>query len=92
VQLATATPNFLVQESIRQWDGFHAEVLEEKLEWRDGYIIPSTKPGLGITLNMDVVRGHAPYRDKKLHLSMTATPHDFKKQSDTSWRDTPEAN
>ncbi|WP_392338060.1 mandelate racemase/muconate lactonizing enzyme family protein [Loktanella salsilacus] len=91
VQLATATPNFLVQESIRQCEGFHAEVLEEKLEWRDGYIIPSTKPGLGVTLNMEVVKAHSPYRDKKLHLSMTDTPHDFKSQSDTSWRDTPEA-
>ena len=86
IQLATATPNFLIQESIGQWDGFHAEVLEEKLEWRDGYIIPSDKPGLGITLNKEVVAAHSPYRDTRLHLSMADTPHDFKAQSDDRWR------
>lgn len=86
VQLATATPNFLIQEGIGQWDGFHAEVVEEKLEWRDGYIIPPTKPGLGVTLNREVVSAHSPYREPKLHLSMAELPHDFKVQSDSSWK------
>ncbi|MBT7438354.1 MAG: mandelate racemase/muconate lactonizing enzyme family protein, partial [Thiotrichales bacterium] len=27
IQLATATPNFLIMESIKTWDGFHSEVL-----------------------------------------------------------------
>lgn len=89
VQLATATPNFLVQESIRRWDGFHAEVLEEGLTWSDGWIIPSEKPGLGITLNREVIEAHSPYTDKRLHLSMWETPHDFKAQSDTSWKEPP---
>ena len=75
IQLATATPNFLIQESIMTWDGFHAEILEEKIEWRDGYIIPSSKPGLGIELNMDVVKAHSPYTGKKLHLSMDPNPY-----------------
>ncbi|KRG36822.1 mandelate racemase/muconate lactonizing enzyme family protein [Psychrobacter sp. P11G3] len=85
IQLATATPNFLIQESIGTWDGFHAEVLQEKIEWKDGYIIPSDKPGLGIELNMDVVRAHSPYTGKKLHLSMDSKPYDYKEQSCTSW-------
>ncbi|WP_417260557.1 mandelate racemase/muconate lactonizing enzyme family protein [Celeribacter sp.] len=87
IQLATATPNFLVQESIRRWDGFHAEVLEEPLVWEDGYIIPSGKPGLGITLNREVIEAHSPYKDKRLHLAMWDSPYDFKAQSDTSWKD-----
>ncbi|WP_417270656.1 MULTISPECIES: mandelate racemase/muconate lactonizing enzyme family protein [Alphaproteobacteria] len=87
IQLATATPNFLVQESIRRWDGFHAEVLEEPLVWEDGYIIPSDKPGLGITLNREVIEAHSPYKDKRLHLAMWDSPYDFKAQSDTSWKD-----
>jgi len=77
IQLATATPNFLIQESIMTWGGFHAEILEEKIEWRDGYIIPSSKPGLGIELNMDVVKAHSPYTGKKLHLSMDPNPYDI---------------
>jgi galactonate dehydratase len=86
VQLATATPNFLIQESIMTWDGFHADVLQEKIEWKDGYIIPSTKPGLGVELNMDVVKAHSPYTGKTLHLSMDAKPYDVKEQSNQDWK------
>ncbi len=92
IQLATATPNFLIQESMMTWDGFHAEVLEEKIDWQKGYIIPSTKPGLGITLNMDVVRNASPYKSKALHLSMDAKPYDYVEQSNTRWKDTPQGS
>ena len=74
------------------WDGFHAEVLEEKIDWQKGYIIPSTKPGLGITLNMDVVRNASPYKSKALHLSMDAKPYDYVEQSNTRWKDTPQGS
>ena len=70
IQLATATPNFLIQESIGTWDGFHAEVVQEKIDWQKGYIIPNTKPGLGIELNMEVVKANSPYTCKSLHLMM----------------------
>jgi 2-dehydro-3-deoxyphosphogalactonate aldolase len=70
IQLATATPNFLIQESIGTWDGFHAEVVEEKIDWQKGYIIPNAKPGLGIALNMKVVKANSPYTGKSLHLMM----------------------
>ncbi|MGS0467981.1 mandelate racemase/muconate lactonizing enzyme family protein [Cobetia marina] len=91
IQLATATPNFLIQESIGTWDGFHADVLKEKIEWRDGYIIPSTKPGLGVELDMDVVKANSPYTGRTLHLSMDPRPYDVKKQSSTDWKRKPEA-
>ena len=70
IQLATATPNFLIQESIGTWDGFHSEVVQEKIDWQKGYIIPNTKPGLGIELNMEVVKANSPYTGKSLHLMM----------------------
>lgn len=70
IQLATATPNFLIQESIGQWDGFHAAVVKEKIDWQNGYIIPNSKPGLGIELDMHVVKSNSPYKGKSLHLSM----------------------
>lgn len=90
IQLATATPNFLIQESIGTWGGFHAEVLQEKIEWRDGYVIPSTKPGLGVELDMTVVKSHSPYTGKALHLSMNPAPYDYKDQSSTDWKHMPE--
>jgi len=85
IQLATATPNFLIQESILDWSGFHAQVLQEKIQWQNGYIIPSTKPGLGIELDMDVIKGHSPYKERALHLSMAPAPYDVKQQSDKTW-------
>ena len=32
IQLATCTPNFLIQESIGTWDGFHAQVLKTPIQ------------------------------------------------------------
>ena len=59
IQLATCSPNFLIQESIETFGGFYAEVLQEPIQWQDGYIIPPTKPGLGIELNEAVMARHA---------------------------------
>ena len=58
IQLDTCSPNFLVQESIEQFDGFHAEILKEPIQWEDGYIIPPTGPGLGVELDEEVVAKH----------------------------------
>jgi 2-dehydro-3-deoxyphosphogalactonate aldolase len=77
IQLACATPNFLIQESIGTWDGFHAQILQEPIQWVEGYIIPSNKPGLGISLDMDVVKFHSPYTGNKLHLSMDPKPYNL---------------
>jgi L-alanine-DL-glutamate epimerase-like enolase superfamily enzyme len=78
IQLAACTPNFLIQESIGTWDGFHAAVLTKPLQWEDGYIIPSREPGLGVELNMAVVAQHTPYTGERLHLQMAAQPADVK--------------
>ncbi|WP_321953837.1 mandelate racemase/muconate lactonizing enzyme family protein [Paraburkholderia bannensis] len=81
IQLAACTPNFLIQESIGTWGGFHAEVLKQPIQWEDGYIIPSKAPGLGVELNMDVVRAHSPYTGKRLHLQMASQPADVRDTS-----------
>jgi 2-dehydro-3-deoxyphosphogalactonate aldolase len=75
IQLATATPNFLIMESIKTWDGFYEEVLQEPINWSNGNIIPPTMPGLGIELNLEIVKSHSPYKGKKLHLSMDSKPY-----------------
>ena len=73
VQLDTCTPNFLIQESIDTWGGFHAEILIEPMQWQDGYIIPPTAPGIGVTLNEEVAARH-PYTGSALHLEMLNKP------------------
>ena len=60
IQIDTCSPNFLIQESIEMWGGFHAEILKEPIQWENGYIIPPTKPGLGVELDERVAETH-PY-------------------------------
>jgi len=73
IQIDTCSPNFLIQEGIQTWGGFHAEILKEPVQWEDGYIIPSTKPGLGVELDEAVAAQHS-YTGKKLHLEMLDRP------------------
>jgi len=39
------------------------------MSWEQGYVIPSTEPGIGVELNVDVALAN-PYKGSKLHLSM----------------------
>ncbi|MBW1710779.1 MAG: mandelate racemase/muconate lactonizing enzyme family protein, partial [Deltaproteobacteria bacterium] len=73
IQIDTCSPNFLIQEGIETWDGFHAEILKQPIRWEEGYIIPPTKPGLGVELNEEVAAKH-PYTGKALHLGMVNRP------------------
>ncbi|MCF8069022.1 MAG: mandelate racemase/muconate lactonizing enzyme family protein [Desulfobacterales bacterium] len=69
IQIDTCSPNFLIQEGIENWVGFHAEILKKPIRWEDGYIIPPTEPGLGVELNEEVAEKN-PYTGKELHLDM----------------------
>lgn len=60
IQLGTCSPNFLIQESIETFGGFHKEIVKSPIQWEDGYIIPPTQPGLGIELNEEIVEKY-PY-------------------------------
>ena len=73
IQLATATPNFLILESIEDWGGFHTDILKRPIRFEGGHVIPPTEPGLGVELNEDVARAH-PYTGDMLHLEMTQHP------------------
>lgn len=74
VQLSTCTPNFLILESIEQWQGFHSDILKKPMQWENGYVIPPTDPGLGVELNEEVALAN-PYTGDALHLEMADTPH-----------------
>jgi galactonate dehydratase len=73
IQLATATPNFLILESIEDWGGFHTEILKRPIRFEEGHVIPPSEPGLGVELNEEVARAH-PYTGDMLHLEMTQHP------------------
>jgi galactonate dehydratase len=60
VQVAACCPNFLIMESIERCDGFYAELVDPPLDWQDGYLVPSERPGLGHNLNEEVAARHAP--------------------------------
>ena len=73
IQIDACSPNFLIQESIETWGGFHAEILKEPIKWEDGYILPPTAPGLGVELDEEVAAKH-PYTGDRLHLEMVDVP------------------
>jgi galactonate dehydratase len=59
LQIDTCCANFLIQESMETFGGFHAELLKDPIEWKNGYIIPSRRPGLGYELNESAARRYA---------------------------------
>jgi L-alanine-DL-glutamate epimerase-like enolase superfamily enzyme len=73
IQLALSLPNFLILEAIQTFGGFHARLLKKKIVVEDGYIIPSSEPGLGVELDEMVAAAH-PWSGGPLHLEMTKTP------------------
>lgn len=73
IQLAATLPNFLILEAIKDWTGFHAELLVEPLVFEDGFTQVPTRPGLGVEVNEAVARAH-PYEGTRLHLEMAPDP------------------
>jgi len=75
IQLATCSPNFLIQEGIERWQGFHADILKKPIRWQEGYLLPPTEPGLGVELDEARIARH-PYTGTRLHLEMADQPID----------------
>jgi galactonate dehydratase len=73
IQFAASLPNFLILESIETWGGIHSKLLHKPIAWDNGYVIPSTEPGLGVVLN-ETAADSLPYTGDKLHLEMTNHP------------------
>jgi 2-dehydro-3-deoxyphosphogalactonate aldolase len=59
IQLDVCSPNFLIQEF--NTTELHNEILKKPIQFKNGYIIPPTDPGLGVELNEDVIAEH-PYK------------------------------
>lgn len=66
IQLDVTIPNFLAQEGIETMGGFEAEIIEEPIRIEKGYIIPSTKPGLGIGRVKEELLDKYPYQPERV--------------------------
>ena len=73
VQFSVCCPNFLILESIEIFDGFFSELLEKPIQWEDGYVIPSSEPGLGVALNEAVCDAN-PYTSDVVFPPMAEVP------------------
>ncbi len=76
VQLAVCSPNFLILEGLEQWQGFYSEILKKPFKWEEGFIIPSSEPGLGIELNEEII---AKYPVKNDNPSIDVSYEDYLK-------------
>lgn len=74
IQIATCSPNFLIQESIQTFDGFYSDILKKPIQWQDGYIIPPTDPGIGFELDEDVADAN-PYTENQVFPPMVDKPY-----------------
>jgi L-alanine-DL-glutamate epimerase-like enolase superfamily enzyme len=57
-------------------EGFYADILIKPIQWKDGFIIPSKEPGLGIEIDEKVINKY-PYDENKLHLQVSSKIIDF---------------
>ena len=65
IHLYITSPSFLAQEVIDTMSGLHAKIIAEPLKIKKGYIILSTKPGLGIGYVNETTLGKYPYNSSR---------------------------
>jgi galactonate dehydratase len=61
LQLNLATSNVGVQEQPRRPGTTFTDVVPVQVEWQDGYLLPPTRPGLGIVFDREAAR-HSPFQ------------------------------
>ncbi len=66
LHFALSTPNFIIQEDMLTDVPWRWDVVECDLETKDGYWLPSEKPGLGIEVNEEAAQKH-PFKQEVLH-------------------------
>lgn len=65
LHLNLATSNFGVQEQPRKPGTTLTDVVPVQMDWKDGYLLPPTRPGLGIEFDRDAARKH-PFQLREL--------------------------
>ncbi|MBQ3541688.1 MAG: galactonate dehydratase [Oscillospiraceae bacterium] len=81
LQLAAATPNFLIHEIMINDGSFRKSITNEEVVFEDGYILIGDKPGLGIDVNVDAVL-ERPYHPINLR-HYTGNLTEIRPQNDT---------
>ena len=76
IAVAATIPNFLILEGIKEWGGFHAEILTNPVRWEAGFVHPFTAPGLGTEVNEEVARAN-PWTGRGLHLEVTRNTNEW---------------
>lgn len=56
LQVALTLPNLLIVEGNGTYDGAYAELVTAPLDWHDGHLWPSDRPGIGHDLNEELAR------------------------------------
>ncbi len=67
IQISACSPNFLILEGIKRWDGFSAEILKTPILWQDGHVVVSDAPGFGVELNEEVAEQNRHSGDGIMH-------------------------
>ena len=65
LHLNLASSNFGVQEQPRRTGTVLTDVVPVQPEWRDGYLLPPTRPGLGVEFDREAARKH-PFQMREL--------------------------
>ncbi|MEM7536035.1 MAG: mandelate racemase/muconate lactonizing enzyme family protein [Chloroflexota bacterium] len=65
LQVNMACPNFGVQEQPKKTGTVLTDVVPVQPEWKDGYLIPTDKPGLGIEFDREAAKKH-PYQEREM--------------------------
>jgi L-alanine-DL-glutamate epimerase-like enolase superfamily enzyme len=68
--LNLSTPNFGVQEHPTRPGSLLREIFPVQIEWQDGYLLPPTRPGLGIEFDREALRAlpkTKPMASRRLH-------------------------
>jgi galactonate dehydratase len=68
LQLNLASPNVGVQEQPRRPGTTLTDVFPVQVEWQDGYLLPPTRPGLGIEFDPEAARKHPFQMTELTHL------------------------
>jgi galactonate dehydratase len=58
LHLNLACPNVGVQEQPRRPGTTLTDVFPVQMEWQDGYLLPPTRPGLGVEFDREAARAH----------------------------------
>jgi galactonate dehydratase len=58
IHVALALPNFLILELVRDDVPWRADIVDRRLDVQDGYVLPPTRPGIGLELVEKVAAAH----------------------------------